>query len=81
VYAQLLRWKLPQKYFKAVTTGFIGSMTTFSTFSVETLNLIQNDRPGTALAYVVISIAGGLASSWYGIYLAGIRENSTKENY
>ncbi|MET1032464.1 fluoride efflux transporter CrcB [Domibacillus tundrae] len=45
---------------KAITTGLIGSFTTFSTFSVETIALLETGEAITAFGYVLLSIAGGL---------------------
>ena len=50
----------------ALGTGLIGSFTTFSTFSVETVKLIQASKWGTALLYVLLSLVGGLLFSWLG---------------
>lgn len=44
---------------KAVTTGVIGSFTTFSAFSVETVNLVQSGNGATAFLYIFLSITGG----------------------
>lgn len=54
-------------------TGLIGSFTTFSTFSIETLELLQSGRWGTALLYVLISMLGGLLMTWSGIKFASIQ--------
>jgi CrcB protein len=50
-----------------IATGLIGSFTTFSTFSVETLNLLQNGQWMLALLYVLLSLWGGLVLAWWGI--------------
>jgi len=63
------RW-LPVWLRTGFGTGLIGSFTTFSTFSVETIGLLRGGRPGTALLYVVLSMAGGLLLAWLG-YCAG----------
>ncbi|KGR81550.1 fluoride efflux transporter CrcB [Lysinibacillus odysseyi] len=50
----------------ALTTGVIGSFTTFSTFSYETVTLIQNGFLKWAFLYICLSIIGGLLSSYAG---------------
>ncbi len=42
-------------------TGFCGGLTTFSTFSVETVELLQNRFSLRALLYVSLSCAVGVA--------------------
>lgn len=53
----------------ALGTGLVGSFTTFSTFSVETVHLITESKWGTAILYVLLSLWGGLLSSWLGYRL------------
>jgi len=69
-YSSLLRWQLRREHLLAVNTGIIGSFTTFSTFSVETVKLMLQGHPLLALGYVFISLVFGLLLSWAGIYLA-----------
>jgi len=69
----LFRTKLLHQYaITAIGTGFIGSFTTFSTFSVETVTLIQTHHIADALLYVLISLFGGLFLSYLG-YMLGTR--------
>lgn len=62
-----LRRNVPQNVQKAVTSGFIGSFTTFSAFSAETIGLIQEGKLFQAFLYVFLSIAGGLLFVHLGI--------------
>ncbi|MCC6316492.1 MAG: fluoride efflux transporter CrcB [Gemmatimonadaceae bacterium] len=51
--------------------GFCGGFTTFSTFSVETLDLLQNGTPWRAASYVMLSITTGLLAATLGAKIAG----------
>ena len=53
-----------------VMVGLCGGYTTFSAFSLETLELLQRGRPLAAAAYVALSLAFGLAAAWIGHALA-----------
>lgn len=50
----------------AISTGFVGSFTTFSTLSVETVNLFRTGEILLGFIYLSISIIGGLAMSRLG---------------
>ncbi|MBO8137378.1 MAG: fluoride efflux transporter CrcB [Desulfotomaculum sp.] len=54
----------------ALSTGFLGSYTTFSTFSIEVLYLINQSRYLAAALYVFISIIGGLLLALLGMLTA-----------
>ena len=49
--------------------GFLGAYTTFSTFSFESIQLLQNGRFMIALSYVVGSAVLGLLGAWFGFSL------------
>ena len=53
----------------ALTTGLLGAFTTFSTFSVETLVLLQADRWAAGVANVLLSVALCLGAAWLGTLL------------
>lgn len=54
----------------ALGTGFVGSFTTFSTFSLESIQLIEKHWYGTAVLYIAASLIGGLLSSRFGFYVS-----------
>ncbi len=53
-----------------LTTGFCGGYTTFSTFSYETVALIEDGWYGRAGAYVVLSVVVSLLGTFLGLQLA-----------
>lgn len=55
-----------------VAVGFLGGFTTFSSFSAETLALIQNGQIFSAALNVVVSVTAGLAACAVGLKLGGI---------
>lgn len=59
---QLLRWCLG--------TGVLGGFTTYSTFMLESLVLLQRDRPAAAATYVVLSVLIGALAGGLGWYVA-----------
>ena len=52
-------------------TGFCGGFTTFSTFSLETFELIQEGKSWLAVLYVLGSVGAGLLGVWVAVKLAG----------
>jgi CrcB protein len=50
-----------------VVTGFLGGLTTFSTFSAEVVTQLQQGRPGWALATAFLHLAGSLALTALGM--------------
>jgi fluoride exporter len=52
--------------------GVLGGFTTFSTFSVQAILDVDGGEPRRAVAYVVVSVVGGIAAATAG-YVLGRR--------
>ncbi|HEY5762039.1 MAG TPA: fluoride efflux transporter CrcB [Rhodocyclaceae bacterium] len=52
-------------------TGFLGGLTTFSTFSAEVTERFLAGQAGTALALATLHLVGSLAMTWAGLYTVG----------
>ena len=55
-----------------VVTGVLGGFTTFSAFSLETVRMIADGRPGLAFGYVATSVLVCLAAAFVGVLAARI---------
>ncbi|HEX7645598.1 MAG TPA: fluoride efflux transporter CrcB [Burkholderiaceae bacterium] len=49
-----------------IITGFMGGLTTFSSFSAESMGLLQSGEYGWALAHTAVHVAGSLACCFAG---------------
>ncbi len=53
----------------ALLVGLLGAFTTFSTFSIETLNLIEQADYLKAVINMVLSVLGCVLAAWIGLKL------------
>lgn len=58
---------IPPEWRIGITVGFFGAFTTFSTFSWETVKLLEDGEWARATAYVLASVVGGLATVFFGM--------------
>ena len=62
------RAPLQDHWHSAIVVGLLGSLTTFSTFAADTLNLLNNNRPLAAFTYLATSVGLGItlcAIAWW----------------
>lgn len=62
---------LPGTAHAFVVTGWLGGLTTFSTFASETLRLVESNRRGLTTTYVLANVGLGLAAVALGTALSG----------
>lgn len=55
------------RHFLAI--GLLGGFTTFSSFSLDAISLIERGAVGTAALYVALSLIAGFAGLWIGLLM------------
>lgn len=53
-------------------TGLIGSYTTFSTLTFDTVRLAEDGRRAMSVLNMVVSLVAGIAAAWAGLALASL---------
>ncbi|MBU0562174.1 MAG: fluoride efflux transporter CrcB [Gammaproteobacteria bacterium] len=70
LYAAFLhRPELSPEMRSGLIVGFLGALTTFSSFSLDGLRLLESGQPATAFGYIGVSVLGGLLAAWLGLTL------------
>lgn len=54
----------------AATIGFIGGLTTYSSFNYETMRLFEEGAPATAFLNLGLTVMGGFMAGWLGLVAA-----------
>ncbi|MFO1322333.1 MAG: fluoride efflux transporter CrcB [Burkholderiales bacterium] len=62
-----LRADLPPEVRLLAVTGFLGALTTFSTFSAEAVGLLSRGQVGWAVLHSAVHLAGSLFCTFLGI--------------
>jgi CrcB protein len=65
----LERFDIGPEWRAAVLVGVLGSFTTFSTFSIETLNLLEQGDVMRAVMNIALSVLVCLAAVWFGVLI------------
>jgi len=52
-----------------VTVGGLGAFTTFSTVAAQVTSLTDDGHKSTAIAYVGLTVAAGVAAAWLGLII------------
>lgn len=65
----LERFNVGPEWRAAILVGLLGSFTTFSTFSLETLNLLEQGDVMRAMANIALSVIVCLAAVWLGMII------------
>lgn len=61
----------------ALGTGLLGGFTTYSSFALETVDLLRTGQQFLTLAYVAVSLIGGLAMSLLGLWVATAHQRTS----
>jgi fluoride exporter len=61
---------IPPTLRSAITIGFLGGLTTYSSFNYETTRLLDHGAAGAAALNVVATVVGAFMAGWLGMLVA-----------
>jgi len=64
------KFAVNENFRMAITVGFLGAFTTFSTFELEIFSLVRDRHFTTALTYLFLSVFVGFVGVLSGVWLA-----------
>ena len=64
------RGSLSDEWRNVIIIGFLGAFTTFSTFSIETLTLLESGELSRAALNILLSVALCLLATWAGMLIS-----------
>ena len=65
------RFELGPAWRMGILVGFLGGFTTFSSFSLDTVQLLQGGHAVKAISYVLLSVILGVIATFLGILIVG----------
>lgn len=68
----MIRPDIPVEIRSGLMVGFVGGLTTFSSFSLDTVRLLESGQGLVAMGYCAVSVFGGLLATWAGLALTKI---------
>lgn len=71
-------WPLAETCRLFIFTGFLGALTTFSTYGLDTVKLIQEGQQATAVVNLMISNLGGIVLVIMGIWVGRLLINAIR---
>lgn len=69
LWALFQHWNLSRNWYMFIITGFLGGYTTYSAFTLDAMQLVQNGEWWRAAFYIGVTVVGGLGSCALGLFL------------
>lgn len=63
------RGQLDSRLRVVITAGFLGGFTTYSSFALDTVSLVESRQLALAAGYVALTVVACLAAVWLGLVL------------